>query len=429
MKLGDIFATAGHNLGRNKMRTSLTILAIFIGTLTLTITNGIGAGINQYIDDQVGNLGAQNVLVIQPTSDSGSFGSSSGPKLYNPDKKSSTTGSFSVPVLSDVDLANIAAVSGITSINPFTSPVPDYVMGPNGTKYQLAVSEFIDGTNLDLVAGSSPANNTSNYQIVLPVDYPVSLGFANANGSVNQTVKIDITNAEGKQEELTVTVVGVQQKSLLAISGANINHSLIAALYDWQSQGLPTAIKQQYQAAIARFDTNLSADDVIALKAKLKDLGYLAQTADDRIGIVHQVIGGITVVFNIFGIIALVAAAFGIIKTLLMAVAERTKEIGLMKSMGMSGSQIFTLFSIEAALLGFWGSILGVLSAIGIGEIVNHVASNSFLKDFPGLNLLTFPILTVGGIVLLIILIAFLAGVLPAMRAAQKNPIEALRYE
>ena len=62
----------------------------------------------------------------------------------------------------------------------------------------------------------------------------------------------------------------------------------------------------------------------MSLKETLGDAGYLAQTAEDRIGIVHQVIDGITVVFNIFGIIALIAAAFGIINTLLMAVAERT---------------------------------------------------------------------------------------------------------
>jgi putative ABC transport system permease protein len=97
--------------------------------------------------------------------------------------------------------------------------------------------------------------------------------------------------------------------------------------------------------------------------------------------------------------------------------------------MGMSGSRIFLLFSTEAILLGFWGSFLGVLVAVGIGQIANQIATKTFLKDFVGLNLLAFPLQSILTIMGLIMLIAFLAGTLPARRAAKLNPIDALRYE
>ncbi len=112
-----------------------------------------------------------------------------------------------------------------------------------------------------------------------------------------------------------------------------------------------------------------------------------------------------------------------------MSVQERTKEIGLMKALGMSKGKIFTLFSIEAILIGFWGSMLGVGFAVALGKVVNAVASKGFLKDFTGLQLLSFPLKSVAVIVIGIMLIAFLAGTLPARRASQKDPIEALRYE
>ena len=63
MKLRDIFLTANGNMRRSKMRTFLTVLAVFIGALTLTLTNGLGSGVSSYLDRQLGNLGQEDVLL------------------------------------------------------------------------------------------------------------------------------------------------------------------------------------------------------------------------------------------------------------------------------------------------------------------------------------------------------------------------------
>ena len=147
------------------------------------------------------------------------------------------------------------------------------------------------------------------------------------------------------------------------------------------------------------------------------------------LGVFNTVISAITGILNGFAIIALLAASFGIVNTLLMSVQERTKEIGLMKAMGMRSNRIFLLFSSEAILIGFWGSAIGVVVAMGVGTLINKWLANGPLKDLPGFDLLAFSPVSIAGTILLIMLIAFLAGTLPARKAAKQNPIDALRYE
>ena len=100
-----------------------------------------------------------------------------------------------------------------------------------------------------------------------------------------------------------------------------------------------------------------------------------------------------------------------------------------MKAMGMNAKRIFLLFSLEAVLIGFWGSLIGVIVAEVIGTAANQIVSTGFLKDLPGLHLLIFPVKNVAETMLLIMAIAFLAGTLPAWRASRQSPIDALRYE
>lgn len=432
MKLIDIFKSASGNMVQSKLRTALTIIAVFIGAFTLTLTTAIGNGISGYIDKQVANVGAKDLLIIQAQATNAFAGlTGDAPKEYDPERKltASSYGGPAVAVLTPVDIEKIRATEHLSDVRNVQIPAVDYIVGPNAKKYQTGVDQYWDDTNLDMGSGTEPNNHTDENQLSLPSEFVTVLGFADFEAAVGQTVSLGITAATGEIFEIKATISGVQLKSLVAAGGANLNQALSEALYDAQSVGLPDSAKEQYSFVVARYDTSISADQLTALKKSLQDSGYTATTVEDQIGIFKQVISGVAGVFTMFGAIALLAAAFGVINTLFMAVQERTREIGLMKAIGMSGNRIFLLFSIEAVLLGFWGSLLGVLAALGTGSIVNQVASSGFLKDFEGLELLVFPIQSIVIIMLIIMLIAFLAGTLPARRAGKLDPIDALRYE
>ncbi|HUD20914.1 MAG TPA: ABC transporter permease [Candidatus Saccharimonadales bacterium] len=435
MRLIDIFRTASGNIWQSKLRTILTIIAVFIGAFTLVLTTGIGAGISQYIDGQVSGIGAKNVLMITAKTTTTSVGSSTDPQKYDPDKITrqrgggGVDGGESTTLLTDKDVAKIETQSGILDATPQRSVSPDYISGSNKDKYLLSVSHYIDGTNVVMNAGVITSNTSTQSEIALPYNYVSVLGFANYADAVGKTVKIGITDSTGTLSEVSAVVVGVPEKSLMSSDGASVNSTLFDKLYEVQSVGLPAASLNRYAMVVAHFDSSYTDAQVTDLKNRLDKDGYTGQTIADTIATVKKIISGIVIVFDIFAIIALLAASFGVINTLLMSVQERTKEIGLMKAVGMGRRRIFLLFSIEAILLGFWGSFLGVLVAIGVGKIANQIATRTFLKDFEGLHLLAFPPMNLVLIVLGIMFVAFLAGTLPARRASGLNPIDALRYE
>jgi putative ABC transport system permease protein len=429
MKFIDIISSASSNMLRSKVRTILTITAIFIGAFTITLTVGISSGVSTYIDKQLSSIGAENALFIQPKVEV-SIGS--GPIKYSPDR-ANTNAAQAGPgniMLTHKDLEKIKTQPGIKDVQPIIIAVPEYVDTKGSDKYQITVQSFINGSTFDLAAGELPNNAALRPEILLPSSYVSPLGFADSAAAVGQTVSFAVKSPIGEFDKVTATISGVQQQSLLAdSSGASANQALIRELVSIQTRGLPSSAANKYTAASAQLASGISETDMQTIKDGLSEKGYTGLTVKDQIGAIKQVINAITYVLIFFGAIALLAASFGIINTLFMSVQERTKEIGLMKAMGMSRFKVFLLFSVEAILLGFWGSMVGALAAIGAGQLINKIASDSFLKDLPGFDLTSFPVLSVSFIILLIMTIAFLAGTLPARRAAKQDPIDALRYE
>ena len=430
MKATDIVATAIANSFRSRLRTTLTVIAIFIGAFTLTITNGLGTGINNYIDTQLGSIGAPGVMTVtKPTE---TVEAASGPTKYDPDAASEIAANgppgSTVQALSQTDLDTIAGIDGVTSVDPVVSVSPDFVRFGDNDPYVLSVSEFASGVEMDLAAGDGFDASTTQLEIVLPTTYVQPLGFASNSAAVGSSVTLAVTDATGTQHSVDATVVGVQEPSLLGAS-TNINQALTSTLYDLQSTGLPADAVSQFASAALHFDPASTDAQIQSLKDALVADGYSGTTVADQIGVFQTIVDGIILVLNAFAIIALLAAGFGIINTLLMSVQERTREIGLMKAMGMSGGRIFALFSTEAVFIGFLGSAIGAGIGILTGLGISSVLSNGILADLAGLQILAFDPVSVGSVLLLVMAIALVAAVLPASRAARQSPIESLRYE
>lgn len=430
MNLFEIIKTANHNLLRNKVRTLLTILAIFVGSFTIILNAAINTGVNSFIDEQTASLGGEDYIMITSAGSmsmaSSLMSASNEPVEYNPEQ--------TITAMTEEQLEKLKNIDGIDGDNLYIAkniPV-EYVTNANGgKKYNITVGAMPPGDfKIATTAGTLPSPDTDEYQITLQAGYPKALGFKDDADAVGKNVELvfldPLTN---KPIKFTAKVVGVQAPGVVAVNGAIISRALEDAMYKEGTKHYPTEQKELAYAVQTRFDTNKYTEEEI--KQILKDNGFYGVTVSDLMGMIRTFFDVIMIVFTIFGGIALLAASIGIINTLLMSVEERTREIGLDKALGMSSGKVFLEFAIEAISLGFWGSVFGVAIAMAIGSVVNIAvhAPGGFLEALPTFTLFEFTPATIIPIILIIMLIALLAGTAPAWKAAHKNPIEALRYE
>jgi len=416
------------NTFRSKTRTTLTVLAIFIGAFTLTITNALGAGVSDYVDRQVSSLGSGDILILTKAA---SNTAEEGPAKYDEKKSTSSAGSAS-PIggggasLSESNLSEAGEVAGVKKVVPIQGVAVDYVQAGSSDKYEVVINSTGSITKADLATGSQLNKGGNAFEALLPLDYVDALGFASSDEAVGKTITLGFSSLQGKKHTIELSVVGVVNTSLFS-SGLAINEAATDEINSLQRANVQGA--ETYRAAVAYVDPGASKAEISKIKQDLLAIDVSAQTTEDQLGILQTVINGIVGVLNAFALIALLAAAFGIVNTLLMSVQERTREIGLMKAMGMSSRKIFGLFSAEATFIGLLGSLFGILAAIGVGSALSQVLSKTVLADLPGLCIVLFTPQSALGVMLLIMLIAFVSGTLPARKASRLNPIEALRYE
>lgn len=434
MRTTDIAASAVRSTFRSKLRTSLTVTAIVIGAFTLTITNGLGTGINAYIDDTVAAIGAENVLTITKTVDT-SNETDEGVRQYDPESSRVVNtdtppgAAQSVEAITDEEIEELRTLDSVESAERQVQVSPDYIQFEDDEQFEFAISNSVPGATLQLAAGEQLQNESTDYQLIIPVDHATALGCDDPADCVGITVSLAITDSTDEQHTIDAEVVGVSAESLGATAGGSANTALTSALFDKQSIGVSESTRTSYASATVTVASDTSEESITSLRDELTELGYDSQTVGEQIGTFRSVIDGIILVLNAFGAIALVAAGFGIVNTLLMSVQERTREIGLMKAVGLSGRKIFALFSAEAVFIGFLGSAIGAILGIIVGTVASDALAVGLLGDLVGLTLIAFTPAAIAGIVVLIMTIAFLAGTLPALRAARKIPIEALRYE
>lgn len=433
MKFYDMVRMSNSNLWRNKSRTFLTVLAILIGAFTIMMTTGINTGVNDYIDKQVASVGSEDYLQIMPAEMAEQIESlmsgNNDVKEYTPESDNKVS-----QVLTDEDIDRIVAVDGIESAKFYTMVSTEYVTNgsADAKKYQMSASIMpTSSMKLDIAAGRDLDMDSNEAEIVLPDKYVEPLGFSSNEDAVGKTVEIGVLEQLTQQiAETDVKIVGVQNASVVGFGSAWINDQAGKQIQDITMAGLPEEYRNQANAIVAQLDDDHISDEAAKeVKDKLSEMGYSSMTLMDTVSMIKTFFDAITTVLTIFGAISLLAAAIGIINTLFMSVQERTREIGLMKAMGLSRSKIFGMFSLEAISLGFWGAVIGLVLAFAARAVINPLAARTFLAGLPGFTLIEFNMIHLAIIVAIVMTIAFLAGTLPARRAANKDPIESLRYE
>jgi putative ABC transport system permease protein len=428
MKLWELARTANRNLLRAKLRTFLTVMAIFVGAFTLCMTNGIGDGLKDYVEKQVKSVEGDRILFVRKKfpRELEEQMNSKGPVEYKEqtqDEEGNTIDPNTVLVTLDQLESLEKQFPEMRSITPAFPIRPEYITMAGGKKYQIGLGMLSEGVEQKLEAG---AMFDGTNQVILPIQ--TARAFDN---NVANLVGRNVTLAykmgkDGEMKERQLKIAGIATKGMIANTNGFVDAATAKAIYTEQMSEAPNFNMFQ------NFTVQMKTQDEEVLKStkdRLDKMGFVAMSISDIEKRTYDAIGILQVGLNLFALVALLAASFGIINTLVIAVMERTKEIGLQKALGMGRFRVFLLFALESILIGFWGALLGVVSAVLVGTVANTVLSRTYFESFEGFSLFAFRPFSLGAVMLLVCVIAFLAGVMPAVRASRLNPIEALRYE
>lgn len=425
MKTWDLIRTANRNLFRNKLRTFLTVIAIFVGSFTLTMTNGLGDGMRDYVESQVKNIEGDRVVMVRKRLDKPVGGPQAGaPEEYKESTESDLENAIdpnsfllTVPQM----VAAVRDIDGVKSVTPRYSISGDYITLDGAKKFKLELGVLSEGISQKTEAGESIGGTG---EIVIPLGLARAFDPAIEN-LVGKTATIGFKTASGEQKTMPLTIVGVATKGFMTNYNSFVDVTTARRIHAAQRSGDGV---DKFQGFTVQMSTSDSAQ-IASVKKSLAEKGFEADTIADTQKRTYDAIGIFKTGMNIFALVALLAASFGIINTLVIAVLERTKEIGLQKALGMSRGKIFAIFSLESVLIGFWGALLGTVGGIVVGLIVNKVLVAAYATSFEGFNLFAFTAPSVAIVMGLVCAIAFVAGVMPAIRASRLNPIESLRYE
>jgi putative ABC transport system permease protein len=169
---------------------------------------------------------------------------------------------------------------------------------------------------------------------------------------------------------------------------------------------------------------------VEAVEQAIKKLGFNTFSILDATRSLRQFFAILDLFLGIFGSLALAVASIGIVNTLVMAILERRREIGIMKAIGASDGDVKKLFFAEAGAMGLLGGVVGVALGWTIGHIIN-LGTNIYLKrqSLPPESFWSVPWWLVGAAIVFAFVVSLLSGLYPAARAARLDPVQALRYE
>ena len=458
MRFIDIVIRAGRSLKNAKARTLLTSLAIAVGALTLTITLAAGNGIRAYTDRLItSNFDPSELIVGRDEEVENTGAPSSTPQEYDENIASTSFGgggTTQLKQITDEDVKRLESLSYVERVRPNYTIDARYITRDGARQYTLSVASYNPGQKPELAAGNVSGDDVDDGTVILPESYLELLGFDDAQSAVGKTVRImtqqpfnqstlqtllsGSTDAQSlqpeqlqpKQETTAYTIAAVSKPGVASFAAAGqpvlLSSGDAKKLYDFTAQGTQQYGKYLYvYVRVKGADNESVADDA---KTKLQAMGFTALTSQDLQAAISQIVTIFESLIIVFGLITVVASVFGIVNTMYISVLERTREIGLMKALGMRSRSIAWLFRLEAAWIGLIGGLIGSVTAFIIGTALNPWLTKT-LDLGEGNSILIFNGLQIAGLITALTIVAVLAGYFPARKAAKLDPIEALRTE
>jgi len=425
MKFGYIIYLAASSLRMRKLRSFLTIGGMAIGIGAIVFLVSLGFGLQTLIVSRVTNVAAITVLDV-------SVGASTLLKINEESLKSFRALPNVTSVSSSISQSG-QALKGETATDIALYGVQSQfltiegVVTSFGTTYASddEKSAIVSSTAAELLGAKMPQDligQTITMKIVLPATGPVEQErtLVNTNTATKNTnATNDNTNTNGnsgsslKTKDVEVKVVGIVPSD---------NSLAYMPLKIFTDTGITN-----FNLARVKLDTR---EHLVAARTAIEAQGFQVDSVADTVGQIDRIFFIFQIVMFIFGLIAMFIASLGAFNTLTVSLLERTREVGIMKSLGTTSRHIYILFLSEALLIGVLGGISGLLVGTGLGELVNFII-NKLAARLGGqtVDLFAIPAIFLAIIASIIILVGLLTGLYPARRAAKINALDALRYE
>jgi putative ABC transport system permease protein len=435
MNRQDLFELAARNMRNARLRNALTTMGIAVGVASLVAMLSLGIGLQGFANHQLMKSGMFQTVFVTNKQD-----------IRNIEENASAKPEDS-PVLDDEARRKIAALPGVEEVVPEVRAMSEV--------------EYGDKTNFTLLAGLPPSahdedaiekvrgrffSSANADEVLLQRDFAKKLE-QDPESVLGKTLTIryaerqngDASNSFSiERKEKQFRIVGIlddepfggmrmvsRARVFLPTQTAEAMNLMQPA--DTQQLVRSNSGARTYTMLTVRMKSASYAEKV---EESVKQMNYTAYSYLDATKSIRRFFAVLDMFLGIFGSLALAVASLAIVNTLVMAVLERRREIGIMKALGASDLDVKKLFFAEAATMGLFGGALGVGLGWIIGRAINF-GTNIYLHrmKMPAENLWTVPVWLVAGAVGFAVLVSVLAGIYPAARAARLDPVQALRYE
>jgi len=173
-----------------------------------------------------------------------------------------------------------------------------------------------------------------------------------------------------------------------------------------------------------------NSSDLAKTRRQIEAMGYVTRSVADTVEQINSLFATARTILMLLGMVALAVASLGMFNTLTVSLLERTREVGLMKAMGMKSSEVQELFLTESMIMGFFGGVLGIVVGVILGKLAG--LGLSFFAIFKGVGFVDIsyvPAIFILVIIFLSLLVGVVTGIYPAKRATKISALNALRYE
>ena len=403
----DYFRIALSNLTRRKLRSWLTVIGIFIGIMAVVGLVSLSQGMENALLSEFKKLGT-NRIVISPG------GAAMGP----------AGGSLSASKFTEDDYDAIKNIRG-TDMSASIYSKTAYITFGKETKQDIVWGFPFDSERIEFYKTQSMFDIEKGRLLRSSDKYKAMVGWSTANEFFDKKIKV---GSKIYLNGVEFEVVGIHKKIGGLAGAASDNIVRIPKSAAREIFNEPDEVTTIFMRVRDDYDVEDVAEEVKRKLRKFRDVkegeeDFSVQTSAQVIAAFENILGVVQAVLVGLAAISLLVGGIGIMNTMYTSVVERTKEIGIMKSVGAKNSTIMIIFLIESGMLGMVGGAIGVALGLGIGKAAEIVALQF---DITSLQAYTgFPLIM--GALLFAFVVGAIAGTLPALQASKLHPVDALR--